>query len=423
MASSIRKRLGKSNIFSHFPSYPDSYFFSIRDIQSRETVPPEIPEEYRNAPSSQSLPSPNPWRWQITRSILTRGQKGFTFLREHADARNMRIESSAIQISSSHSLQNLHQQSESLRVWVDQPSLTKAAISPLPCNPEQESSSQDKPREPEECHPKLFLMKKIIEAFTGKKIKEIRADFIHDEPRPACASSPGSAAPLSREAKRVGWGINYEFHESFAESEATTVSAAGRVTIADGQEIRFEMAFTLSRTFTQDTAISLRAGDALTDPLILRFTGTPSYLTDQRFNFDLNADGKDEQLPLLAQGSAFLAFDRNGDHQVNNGTELFGPRTGNGFAELSRLDETGDGWIDEADAGYGSLFVWNPGDGSEILSSLKDAGIGAISTQPVRSAFSLKDDSNSLIGQIQKSGLYLTESGQPGLIQQLDLVA
>jgi hypothetical protein len=68
-------------------------------------------------------------------------------------------------------------------------------------------------------------------------------------------------------------------------------------------------------------------------------------------------------------------------------------------------------------------FVWNPGDGSELPASLKEAGIGDISIQAVRSAFSLKDDFNALIGQIQKSGLYLTESVQPGLIQQLDSVA
>ena len=179
----------------------------------------------------------------------------------------------------------------------------------------------------------------------------------------------------------------------------------------------------MNRAYRQDTAVSVRAGDALLDPLILRFQPSSSYLTDPHFNFDLNADGKDEQLPILAQGSAFLVYDRNGDRQVNDGTELFGPRSGNGFAELSGLDGSGNGWIDENGPAYGSLYAWHPADGQNLQSSLRDQGVGAIYTLSVPSAFSLKDGSNSLLGQVQRSGLFLTENGEPGLIQQVDLVA
>ena len=335
----------------------------------------------------------------------------------------MRIESSAIQISSGHSLQSRYQRSESSRFWVNPLTPRKAAVLPFSCHPRKENVAPQKTEGSEISNPRLFLIKKIIEALTGKEIPEIRADFIHDTPASACPTLAESSPRSSPESERMGWGIDYHMHESYAETETTMILAAGTVRTADGRQIRFQMDFRMSRSYTQDTAVSLRAGDALTDPLIIHLTPTTSPLTDARFEFDLNGDGKDEGVPLPAGGSAFLVYDRNGDRQVNNGTELFGPCSGNGFAELSLLDETGDGWIDENDPAYGSLYAWYPGDGPGICSRLQDEGIGAITTQAVGSVFSLRDGSNSTLGQIQRSGLFLTESGQPGLIQQLDMVA
>jgi len=40
----------------------------------------------------------------------------------------------------------------------------------------------------------------------------------------------------------------------------------------------------------------------------------------------------------------------------------------------------------------------------------------------VDSPYSLKNDQNVTIGQIEKSGIYLAEDGTPGQIQQLNLI-
>ena len=45
-------------------------------------------------------------------------------------------------------------------------------------------------------------------------------------------------------------------------------------------------------------------------------------------------------------------LDLNNDDIITNGNELFGPRTGNGFTELSVYDEDGNNWIDEKDLVY-----------------------------------------------------------------------
>lgn len=47
-------------------------------------------------------------------------------------------------------------------------------------------------------------------------------------------------------------------------------------------------------------------------------------MTSQRFKFDLNADGQNEDINFATNGSGYLALDRNGDGRINNGSELFG---------------------------------------------------------------------------------------------------
>jgi hypothetical protein len=75
-----------------------------------------------------------------------------------------------------------------------------------------------------------------------------------------------------------------------------------------------------------------------------------------------------------------------------------------------------NGWIDESDAAYGRLGIWSEGK----FSSLRDAGIGALSVAAASTPFALKDGSE-LLGQVRKSGVYLHEDGTPGALQQVDL--
>jgi hypothetical protein len=53
--------------------------------------------------------------------------------------------------------------------------------------------------------------------------------------------------------------------------------------------------------------------------------------------------------------SGLLVIDKNLDGKVNDGSELFGPSTGDGFEKLARYDEDRNGWIDEG-AQHASLL-------------------------------------------------------------------
>ena len=202
-------------------------------------------------------------------------------------------------------------------------------------------------------------------------------------------------------------------------------SAAGVIRTADGQEIRFDLSLSLQRTFSFDSETSLKLGDAARqkkDPLILNFAGPAAQLTSQRFTFDLNADGKSEQIHFATGGSGFLALDRNGNGKIDNGSELFGAHSGNGFADLAGLDSDGNGWIDENDPAYAQLRVLNKSaDGQDRLSTLAAAGVGAIALNHVGTPFDLYAAQHDLQGQIRSSGVFLREDGTAGTVQQVDL--
>ena len=108
---------------------------------------------------------------------------------------------------------------------------------------------------------------------------------------------------------------------------------------------------------------------------------------------------------------------------INDGSELFGTRSGHGFADLAAYDVDGNGWIDEADEIWDRLKIWYKDEkGEDVLCSLKDKGVGAICLQNASTDFSLKSgDLNRTLGAIRSSGIFLYENGNVGTIQHVDV--
>ena len=340
----------------------------------------------------------------------------------------MKIDSSLVVLSSDHWLESAHTRSEKLDAWVDTPHRhrgvdrgTRSRRQKEACQAAPGNSAPKKTEDPVEGDPKLFLTQKIIEKLTGRKIRLAKLDLSQETPE-APPTPPKKESP--NQPERAGWGVRYDAHETYSEKEQTSFHAGGIVKTVDGKEIQFSVDLQMSREFVQSTDVSIRAGDAgLADPLVLNFNGTAAQLTDQTFAFDLNADGQQENIPFLAGGSGVLVFDRNQDGKITDGTELFGPSTGNAFAELSAYDQNGDRWIDESDAIFRNLFVWTrSADNQDTLQSLKDAGVGALYLSSVDSPFALKDSQNQLQGQIVRTGVFLREDGGAGTLQQLNVV-
>jgi EF hand domain-containing protein len=85
-------------------------------------------------------------------------------------------------------------------------------------------------------------------------------------------------------------------------------------------------------------------------------------------HFDLRNDGRKVQMAWTRLGveNAFLALDRNGNGQIDNGSELFGNYTplrngalaANGFVALAELDRNHDGLINPSDPVWPKLLLW-----------------------------------------------------------------
>ncbi len=333
----------------------------------------------------------------------------------------MKIQQAQAQLSASHFLQKSDESQESLRMWVDDPpvatpvardrvTLTSAAAPPAAGDPEVGLD------------PRLQAMQRILEFLTGHKISG-SALQLHDSGPLPTPSSGGLAGTADGPAK-VGWGLSYDATARHTEQESTTVTASGTLVTTDGQKIDFSVNLAMDRSSTQTETTRIRAGDAkLVDPLVINFNGTAAQLTDLTFAFDLNSDGGKERIAQLGAGSGFLVLDKNGDNQVNNGQELFGPTTGNGFAELARLDSDNNGWLDEGDQQWQALKVWTKDTaGGDHLETLSARGVGAILLQPVASPFSLIDASGTQQGAIRESSIFVGEQGGAGIVQEVDLV-
>lgn len=274
----------------------------------------------------------------------------------------------------------------------------------------------------EEDKMKINLLEQFIEHLTGKKFKfRILARLQGGN---QAAAGTGNAVPTAQGnvQPRKGWGMVYNYHQSYYEAEKMSFQAAGVVKTADGREINFAVDMKMSRQFYSETNVNIRAGDALADPLAINYAAPNASLTQEKYAFDLNADGTQEQISFVGQGSGFLTLDKNSDGKVNDGSELFGPESGNGFADLAAYDADGNNWIDENDAIYGQLRIWTKdAEGQDALFSLNEAGVGAIYLGNVDTAFAIKDESNQLQGQLRQTGVFLKENGGAGTVQQVDL--
>jgi len=123
-----------------------------------------------------------------------------------------------------------------------------------------------------------------------------------------------------------------------------------------------------------------------TDPLVLDLAGN-GFATrglGDPVRFDLDGDGRLDRISVPAGDDALLALDRNGNGRIDDGRELFGDQHGaaNGFAELAKYDDNGDGRIDAQDAVFARLRLLRfDAAGHQQSQSLADAGVAAIALQ------------------------------------------
>ncbi|MCM1526707.1 MAG: hypothetical protein NC091_05615 [Bacteroides sp.] len=217
--------------------------------------------------------------------------------------------------------------------------------------------------------------------------------------------------------------LNYTEETFQFEQESTSFSTVGTVRTSDGREINFNLDVAMSRQFQQTFQQDLQlASFTMCDPLVINLDTDVAELSDQKFYFDIDADGELDEISQLSGKSGYLALDKNGDGVINDGSELFGTSSGDGFADLAQYDEDGNGWIDEGDAIWSKLKIWcKDENGNDVLYRLADKGVGAICLQNASTDFTLQGGTGQTNGAIRKTGVFLYENGNVGTVQHVDV--
>jgi T1SS-143 domain-containing protein len=134
--------------------------------------------------------------------------------------------------------------------------------------------------------------------------------------------------------------------------------------------------------------VSVKAPGA--DPIILDLdrNGFVFSSIDNGVTFDINADGKSDQIAWTSD-DGILAYDVDGNGLIDNGSEIFTPdfnggKFASGVAALASLDSNSDGKIDSSDDVFSKLKIWVDANNNGIsdegeLSSLFDNGVTSIS--------------------------------------------
>jgi hypothetical protein len=240
--------------------------------------------------------------------------------------------------------------------------------------------------------------------------------------------------------------------------EGVGFESHGTVTRADGKVQDFRLQMQMSQTQFGATRAAVALNGQRIDPLVVCYGGGAVRLASERFAFDLDCDGKQEELACLEPGSGLLALDRNGNGKVDDGSELFGPGSGRGFDELSAFDNDQNGWIDEADEVFAKLVLWepmgstgasessgatgaaadpaegpkaaDPAHGPEVdhpkadaprMAGLLERDVGAIFLGNLSTKLGLRDSQGAAAGQLKRTGTFLQErGGAAGVVQEMD---
>lgn len=257
----------------------------------------------------------------------------------------------------------------------------------------------------------LDYLLRILFGDDGKYVKDVNSD----------TSSTSETPSDATDSRGTGWS-HYSFYYC-AESEMTCFDTTGTAITADGRSLSFNISVEMSRSFVEMAEEQINFGEPrLCDPLVINLNSNVASVSDQKFFFDIDADGTGDEISMLGKDSGYLALDTNADGVINDGSELFGTKSGNGFKDLLTHDEDGNGWIDEADTIFKLLKIWTMDEnGNSTLVDLKEAGVGAIYLGYENTEFSLKNEAHETNAVIQKTGLFLYEDGTAGTVQQMDL--
>jgi hypothetical protein len=175
-----------------------------------------------------------------------------------------------------------------------------------------------------------YVLSRAVEALTGTGVQ------LHSfQPRPFGErlmddmDQPPAGVRRYHQLGKQQFSLDFMATRVQYESDYLDFSSSGSVVTDDGRTIDFSLDLSVHSTrIVQQSYMGRAAAGFLLDPLVLHFDSGLDSLSELSFLFDIDSDGEQELIPGLEKGSGFLALDLDGDQEISNGKELFGPMSG-----------------------------------------------------------------------------------------------
>ncbi|MDF3001136.1 MAG: hypothetical protein K0Q48_1255 [Bacillota bacterium] len=272
---------------------------------------------------------------------------------------------------------------------------------------------------------KIRMLEVFLTRLTGKNVKlqtpKLKLESMGYDKNAQLYSRAKAMSGFAGVQLQSGFGLVYNRNEIQIEKTRVSFAAEGIVKTADGREIKLNLNFNIDQEIVRQSSLTLQAGDTLKDPLVINFGGSVASFSNKTMSFDIDFDGTKDSIAMLNSGSGYLALDRNNNGIVDDGAELFGPKTDNGFQELALYDEDGNGWIDEGDSIFNHLKIWyHDEQGNNRLVALTDKNVGAIYLGSIDTSMNMYSGTQ-MAGALKRSGFVLLENGESRVVQELNL--
>lgn len=269
-----------------------------------------------------------------------------------------------------------------------------------------------------------IILEMILQRFLGGKSLKM-----YPKLQDSVSSSSAPQQPEQSSLKlAVHHKVEIERSVEYSKKQSIEFSTQATVKTAD-KEINIDLELSFSQEFYEKHKESLHFEQiSFLDPLVIQYDQSCQAfdMVDEKmtFKFDINSDETCEEIPLLKDGNGFLVLDKDGNGRIDNGNEMFGPNTNDGFSELAAYDEDGNNWIDENDSIFDQLRIWTKtSENEDQLLALGQVGIGALYLTPSEANITIDKSVNESLAHLKSNSIYLKEDGTAGVISALDFIA
>lgn len=237
--------------------------------------------------------------------------------------------------------------------------------------------------------------------------------------------------PSNNEApKKTVIKTDYDYSRVIEYTKKDSVDYSAKATIkTEDKDINIDLNIAYSKEFYEKNEERIKFSEIkYIDPIVIQYSKESSsldFLDDElTFTFDLDSNGQEEEISKLKEGNGFLAIDKNNNGIIDDGSELFGPNTNDGFEELREYDSDNNGWIDENDSVFKDLRVWTKdSNGKDKLFALGDSEIGAIYLKDSSTDIDINKSVKDPLAHLKTTSFFVREDGTAGLISSFDYVS